>query len=382
MSRERFVAPADEDELRRLVVEANAADRGLLVGGGLEEPERLPGEEDHLAIGLGRLRGIVAFEPGDLTITARSGTTVAALQEAAAAAGQRLAIEPARPESRSLGAAVALGEDGFIAALYGELREQVLGLRAITGAGEILRPGGRVVKNVTGYDLRKLLCGSAGRLAIISELSFRLRPLPVAEASFVFAGLEEGAALERGRELRRLDHKIAGLALRRDRAGHLLALRAEGAPAAIEALAAELRGAERLEPAAARALWRELAACPAPWDRRLVLRHRPAQLGRVLDLIGREGDLVVDLVAGRLRLPARDGESLPELLERSGRPWLRPELAVLAAMDDPREAELVRRGIADLGAPSGRVAEIESRLVEVFDPRGLLMRGRRPRGLP
>ena len=122
--------------------------------------------------------GITDYVPGDLTLTARAGTSLAAIAEATAAEGQRLALDPFGPETGTIGATIATGSAGPLAQLFAGPRDNVLGLEFVTGAGAIARGGGRVVKNVAGFDLARLLTGSWGTLGVITEVTLRLRSRP------------------------------------------------------------------------------------------------------------------------------------------------------------------------------------------------------------
>lgn len=127
---------------------------------------------------LSGVRGIVEYTPGDLTLTARAGTTLEDVRLATAAEGQWLALEPYGDSSGTLGATIATASSGPLAHAYGGPRDQVLGLEMVTGSGSIVRSGGRVVKNVAGFDLTRLFTGSWGTLGVITEATVRLRALP------------------------------------------------------------------------------------------------------------------------------------------------------------------------------------------------------------
>lgn len=128
-------------------------------------------------------RGIVAYSPGDLTITVRAGTTLAEIAEALREHGQWLALDPDGGLDVTIGATVATGSYGPAATLYGTARDQLLGLTVVTGRGEIVRPGGRVVKNVAGFDLTRLMTGAWGSLGVITELTLRVRSTGLASGS-------------------------------------------------------------------------------------------------------------------------------------------------------------------------------------------------------
>lgn len=129
--------------------------------------------------------GIVDYVPGDLTITVRSGTTLEEIRNATEAEGQWLPLEPFGTADGTVGATIATGSFGPLAHGFGRARDLVLGLEFVTGEGKVVRGGGRVVKNVAGFDLVRLLTGSWGTLGIITEATLRLyarpsRPVTVA----------------------------------------------------------------------------------------------------------------------------------------------------------------------------------------------------------
>ena len=128
-------------------------------------------------------RGIVAYSPGDLTITVRAGTTLAEIAEALREHGQWLALDPEGGMEVTIGATVATGSYGPAATLYGTVRDQLLGMTVVTGRGEIARPGGRVVKNVAGFDLTRLMTGAWGTLGVITEVTLRVRSSGLANGS-------------------------------------------------------------------------------------------------------------------------------------------------------------------------------------------------------
>jgi glycolate oxidase FAD binding subunit len=145
-------------------------------------------------LSLASLSGVVAYVPGDLTITARAGTTLAELSHVTAAHGQWLGLDPAGDRHGTIGATVATASSGPLSHAFGTPRDLILGLEAVTGYGDIVRPGGRVVKNVAGFDLVRLFTGSGGTLGAITEVSLRLRALPVHDLTMCLA-LTDPAAL-------------------------------------------------------------------------------------------------------------------------------------------------------------------------------------------
>jgi glycolate oxidase FAD binding subunit len=132
-----------------------------------------------LTLSLRELSGIVEYVPGDLTLTALAGTSLAELAHATAAHGQWIGLDPAGDRHGTIGATIATASSGPLAHAFGTPRDLVLGLDAITGYGDVVRPGGRVVKNVAGFDLVRLYTGAWGTLGPITQVTLRLRALPV-----------------------------------------------------------------------------------------------------------------------------------------------------------------------------------------------------------
>ena len=145
-----------------------------------------------------RLDRVLEHEAGDLTCTVEAGIRLGALRSALAPAGQRLSLDP--PGDPTIGACIATRLSGPLSHRFGTPRDLVLGVTLVLGDGTVASSGGKVVKNVAGYDLGKLVCGSEGRLALVVRASLRLHPLPVARETLV---VETGKAAAVVRELRR-----------------------------------------------------------------------------------------------------------------------------------------------------------------------------------
>jgi glycolate oxidase FAD binding subunit len=138
----------------------------LDAGGAVSAEEQLSMRDDS---------GIVVYAPDDLIVTARAGTTLAELAQALAVRDQWVALDPEDGADGTIGATVATCSYGPAAQFFGTAREQVLGLTVVLGTGEVIRLGGRVVKNVAGFDLMRLMIGAWGSLGVITELTLRVR---------------------------------------------------------------------------------------------------------------------------------------------------------------------------------------------------------------
>jgi glycolate oxidase FAD binding subunit len=131
-----------------------------------------------LGISMVRMARIVAHEPHDMTVVAQSGITVAELNAAMAGACQRLPLDPCRPELTTLGSLIGAAHSGPLRLSEGTSRDLLIGVRFVGHGGNVVHGGGRVVKNVAGYDLMKLMGGSFGTLGIVTEATFKVRPIP------------------------------------------------------------------------------------------------------------------------------------------------------------------------------------------------------------
>jgi FAD/FMN-containing dehydrogenase len=136
---------------------------------------------------------VVEYVPGDLTMTIGAGMSLAEIERRTAEHGQWITLDPAGDGSGTIGATVATASWGPLATAFGTPRDHVLGLEAVTGSGAIVRGGGRVVKNVAGFDLVRLFTGSRGTLAAITEVTLRLRARPRVDATLIVA-LDGGIA--------------------------------------------------------------------------------------------------------------------------------------------------------------------------------------------
>jgi glycolate oxidase FAD binding subunit len=140
--------------------------------------------------------GVVAYEPKELVLTVRAGTPLAEVERVLEAERQMLPFEPPHfGESATIGGAVAAGLSGPRRPYAGAVRDFVLGARIVNGKGEDLSFGGRVIKNVAGYDVSRLMAGALGTLGVITEISFKVLPKPAAEATLAFE-MEEGDAIQ------------------------------------------------------------------------------------------------------------------------------------------------------------------------------------------
>lgn len=166
------------EEVQELIRRGNSGTR-LLPVAGATKPALSQGGEGVVAVDMSELRGIVEYDPAELTVTARAATPVVDVADALAEHGQYLPFDPPLIEAgATLGGAVAAATSGPNAFRHGGVRDFVIGVRLIDGTGRLVAGGGKVVKNAAGFDLPKLMVGSRGRLGVITQLSFKIFPRP------------------------------------------------------------------------------------------------------------------------------------------------------------------------------------------------------------
>ena len=269
------IRPANREELGEALRAATRESLGVVPwGGGVAlARENAPPRYD-VALDLRGLDRVVEYEPDDLTLTAECGVTIESLRERLAARGQELPIEAAEAWGATLGGALAANASGPRRLALGAPRDRILGARFALGDGTLARSGGKVVKNVAGYGIHRLLCGSRGSLAVIVEATVKLLPAPAARAALIY-GLAAGdlADSRRWADLPRMEPAVLTVIGRAaadlnpvlaSSAAFAVVIGFEGEPAYVERQCANVRerfGAPRVKVADASAakLWPQLA---------------------------------------------------------------------------------------------------------------------------
>ncbi|HEX5935946.1 MAG TPA: FAD-binding protein, partial [Pseudorhizobium sp.] len=193
------LTPHTENDAVYVIRNAAAQGRALSIVGG--NTRTGSGADRHERLSSSALTGIVDYEPAEMVMTARAGTPVAEIEAALAANRQMMSFEPmdhrgvmgtaGQPTIGGVFGANVSGPRRFVA---GAARDSLLGIRFVNGRGEAIRAGGRVMKNVTGLDLVKLLAGSHGTLGFLTEVTFRVLPVPETVETIVISGLDDAAA--------------------------------------------------------------------------------------------------------------------------------------------------------------------------------------------
>jgi len=382
--------PADEKQLIEVVTAAVANEESLeVVAGGskrnLGRPPQLPHTLDVAAFG-----GIRQYEPEELVLTAGAATPLAEIEHALAAKRQMLAFEPAdwrtllgsTAASPTLGGVVACNLSGPRRIRQGAARDHVLGAAAVSGRGEAFKAGGRVVKNVTGYDLCKLLAGSYGTLAVMTEISVKVLPAPEATRTVALTGLDDARAVAAMTHGLNSPHELSGAAhLPKVDGRARTILRVEGPVPSVEARAQALRDelrpfgvAEIVGDADSIQLWTAvrdaqplLAGERDVWRVSLAPTAAPVFLGAVRAAL--EVDYFLDWGGGLVWLAvqgADDGRAGP----------IRAALRGQGHATCVRAPTALRASVPVFEPLPPALAALSARVKDSFDPKRILNRGR------
>ena len=234
------IAPTTIDEARAAVERLGRAKKAMVfVGGGTKLGLGAPPTRLDAVLRTTGLARIVEYAPSDQVVTVEAGITLGALQSRLAADRQRLCLDAPWPDDATLGGIIASNSFGPLRARSGSIRDLILGITLVRADGVLARGGGRVVKNVAGFDLPKLACGSLGTLALIAAVTLRVHPLPEATETRVVEGLDAAGVVALSRTLRAAQLEPSALVARRvSGAVWEMALRFEGfGPAVVQQLA-------------------------------------------------------------------------------------------------------------------------------------------------
>lgn len=373
------IRPASAEEAAE-IVRACAADRLALVpwGGGVAlEREAFAGRYD-VALDLTALDRLTVYDPDDFTVSAECGITLATLRAALRAHGHELPLESARADRATLGGVIAANASGARRLRFGAPRDRILGARFVTGDGVLAKTGGRVVKNVAGHAVHRLLTGSRGGLGVLLEASLKLAPLPPARVALAY-GCDAAAIADAARWSGFPRREPAALTVLGHAAAELGGF-STGAPFTVllgwEDDAAWLRDGEAFALAALGGAARrgEDEEVPPLWQRIADLEEQPGP--RLTFASAHNSPAAIAFLAGR----ACAGRLV--FHAPNGRLLLWPEPAEAAAL----VAELVRRGFAlteargvtiERDASPVAVASLRAALRRALDPSGTLALGAR-----
>ncbi|MBY5972470.1 FAD-binding protein [Ferrimonas balearica] len=371
-----MMRPGTETELAELLQAAGAP---LAVRGGGTRGVPLAGE----VLETGGLSGVRLYEPGALTLVVGAGTPLAEVEALLAEKGQRLAFEPMDHRALlgtggepTIGGVVAANVSGPRRVQVGACRDHLLGVRFVSGAGEVVSNGGRVMKNVTGYDLVKLMAGSWGTLGVLTEVSLKVLARPQAEATLVRSGQGVAQSVTDMCRAMGTPYDVSGAGW----AGGQTRLRVEGLAGSVAYRAGALNtalggGWDVVEGAESAALWQALrdvspfAGQPgAVWKLSVKPTDAPGLLER-LSGAGVDHEALLDWSGGLiwLRVP-EEGDA--------GAAAIRAECATRGGHATLIRAGEALRGQVPMFQPRpAPIARLEAGLRAKFDPRGLLNPG-------
>jgi glycolate oxidase FAD binding subunit len=387
-----------EDAVRWALAEAKALE---IVGRGSKRAFGRPSQSD-LTLDLSGLSGVTLYEPEELVLSARAGTPIAEVEALVAAKGQQLAFEPmdygpllgAAVGAGTLGGALAANLAGPRRIKAGAARDHFLGVTAVSGRGETFKSGGRVVKNVTGYDLCKVLAGSFGTLAVMTDVTIKTLPASETEETVVLAGLDDARAVEAMTLAMGSSCDVSGAA---HLPGHIVfrfgelgatqastLFRLEGVAPSVkhrkEALVALLRPfgpATSVGAAASRVLWRSVRdarpfAANGPSGPRPLWRVSvaPAKGSAFAALIEPSAQMFYDWAGGLIWIA-------PLPTDDAGAKSIRKAVASVGGHATLVRAPAAVRAAVDVFEPQEQgVAALTRRVKESFDPKGVLNPGR------
>lgn len=380
---EALVAPGTVEEVRTVLTVAARAGFGVVPVGRMTNPGPETPVGPFVVLSTHRLDGVLDYEPADLTVTAEAGLTLGALDRLLGEQGQWLPADPPMAPRRTLGGMVATGAAGPLGTAYGAPRDHVLGLSVVTGDARLLRLGGRVMKNVAGFDLVKLMVGSHGTLGVVVSASLRLFPRPATEQAWVLPGENPGALLAAARRVAIAAVVPASAVLLAPGSGEAgpaaLVVRIQGAAPAVESDAAKLLGEDLTRATAHAGDAAEKIVAEArdhAADHPVVLRAfaLPVLLPEVLDAVHAAvpgAALAADVLTGRVRAGLA-AEAVDAVTVRRLR-------ARLEALGGTLVLERAHPGLlAEVpvrGAP-GPAGPLSAALRARFDPSGILSQGR------
>ena len=396
------LAPTDADGLADAVRWAVAGERPLEVRAGGSKRALGRPVQSAATLSLAAFDGIVDYQPSELVLTAQAATPLATIEAAVEAERQMLAFEPAdyaplfgATERATLGGALACNLSGPRRIKAGAARDHFLGVHAVSGRGERFKAGGRVVKNVTGYDVCKLLAGSYGTLALMHEVTIKVLPAPERTRTVLVFGLEPaaaldalGAALGSAHEVSGAAHMPAEVAARSavsyvSGAGAAVsAVRVEGFPASVEARCEALRAllgrfgaVEELHSKNSATLWREIRDVRAFADDNVPLWRLsvpPASGAVAAARVAEAADVrtLFDWGGGLLWLAVDDAPDAGEVAVRAAAAAVGGHATLVRADAPTRAARAVFQPQA------AGLAALTTRIKRAFDPAGVLNPGR------
>jgi glycolate oxidase FAD binding subunit len=353
--------PESVEELAGMIAEAAASGRKLeIVGGGTKAQVGAPREAERLD--MTAFSGVIDYDPAELVLTAGAGTPLAEIEALVASKGQMLAFEPYGAPGATIGGVVAAGVSGSRRVSRGAVRDHLLGFKAVSGRGEAFVGGAKVVKNVTGYDLPKLACGSWGRLFAMTEVTLKVLPAPETTVTLAGEGLDPAAAVAVMAKALGSQADVAAAAS----VDGVTAVRLEGFGPSVAARQALLQAMAPLRALSDSEADAFLSALRNPLPDAEVLWRLSLPASRAAEVVGEGlGPWLMDWGGARLWLACSDEKALRASAQAVG------GHAMLV-----RAPEALRRTVPMLHPQPAPVAALEARVRRAFDPAGVFETGR------
>jgi glycolate dehydrogenase FAD-binding subunit len=374
------LAPASPEEVASALRVANQAGAAVIPWGGGSQMTlgNLPSRYD-LALDLTGIDKLVEYQPADLTLTAQAGARLAAIQQVLAEKGQWLPLDAASSSGATLGGILASNASGPARIRFGTARDLVIGMTVATAEGDIVKSGGRVVKNVAGYDLAKLHIGALATLGIIVQASFKVSPLPPVSTSLVTGALDPEIAVHLASDIEKAVLAVTGVAVL-GMGGHLAtAVRLAGSRGAVERSRAECIALAAKLPAAfqetAATFWESRGAVTPNTPSTFVSVRVAAPAGRVAaiasSILALGGRVVGYPAAGTVRGTWPEGSEAVAAWVIDLRGQLGPFGAVVV-----EAAPTAFKGKIDVWGPPRADFGLMRRLKDEMDPNHILNPGR------
>jgi glycolate oxidase FAD binding subunit len=383
------IEPGSADEIARMLKTASSAGLQVIPRGGATKMDwGNPPRGGDLILSTRRMNRIVEHAWGDMTATVEAGCPLQQLQQTLAEHGQRLALDPPWPEKATIGGILATNDSGPLRIRYGSLRDLIIGITLVLADGTLAKSGGKVVKNVAGYDLPKLATGSLGSLGIITQAIFRLHPIPRESQTLSFSAPDNAAM--NALVLAILDSQLVptGVQVRAASSSQPeIDLRFEGTAAGCEAQVdrAMRLASDRRQLEAQADVWNTPAALWGGVEPSVVCKFTvlPASMGTFFDKVREVAEqahlrwrLVAQAVGvGWLRLEKEGDGAAPDVFPNAIAE-LRQGLEARGGSLVVLRCPLVVKSELDVWGSPGDALPVMKSIKEQFDPAGVLNPGR------
>jgi len=286
-------APVSVTELSSMVRDANDQGRSFQVRGGGTALDIGNASDEGDPLDISGISGVIDYRPADLTISVRAGTRMAEIRDTLGEHGQELPVDVPFPAETTIGGLMACGFAGPRRLGSGTLKDLILGCEYVRGDGLVAKAGGQVVKNVSGFEIPRLLHGSWGALAVLTSINFKVTPIPKAERTLIWSIPETRDAFAIARDIRQGHPSVTAIEIERANGKQSLVVRLMGRSGALDLqvrdLVDTLGQTDAIPDAKSSAWWQDRndRFASAGGDVQLVVRTRPRYCGEVVTEVGK-----------------------------------------------------------------------------------------------